>query len=116
MIKIHILILFQYNHAIELDENSEETMRSVCGFKPSSHLELTNLCPCMAIYQSHAEQARVQMAQALKDTGTVEQEILQLVLDGLGISRLASLDQLFSTLEQIIQSTRTLSNCLLKPL
>lgn len=91
-------------------------MRSVCGFKLSSHLELTHLCPCMDIYQSHAEQPRVQTAQALKDTGTVEQEILQLVLDCLGISRLASLDQLFSMLEQIIQSTRTLSNCLLKPL
>ncbi len=70
----------------------------------------------MDIYQSHAEQACVQTAQALKDAGTVEQEFLQLVLDGLGISRLASLDQLFSMLEQIIQSTRTLSNCLLKPL
>lgn len=28
------------------------------------------------IYQSHAEQARMQTAQALKDVGTVEQEFL----------------------------------------
>lgn len=70
----------------------------------------------MDIYQSHAEQARMKTAQALKDTGTVEQEFLQLVLDDLGITRLASLDQLFSTLKQIVKTTCTLSNCLLKPL
>lgn len=53
----------------------------------------------MDIYQSHAEQTCVQAAQALKDTSTVEQEFLQLALDGLGVRRLAPLDQLFSVLE-----------------
>lgn len=70
----------------------------------------------MDVYQSHAEQAGVQAAQALKDTSTVEHEFLQLALDGLGVRRLAPLDQLFSVLEQIVQSTCTLSNSLLKAL
>lgn len=70
----------------------------------------------MGTYQSHAEQARVQSAQALKHSSTVKQKFLQLVLDGLGICWLTSLDQFFSMLEQIVQSTCTLRNCLLESL
>lgn len=68
------------------------------------------------MYQSHAQQSCVQPSQALKHPSTVKQKFLQLVLDGLGIRWLTSLDQLFPMLEQIVQSACTLRNCLLESL
>ena len=67
-------------------------------------------------HQSHAERAWMKAAQALEDASTVQQQLLQLARDGLSVSRLTPLDQLFSLLEQCVQTTCTFSHSLLEAL